>query len=202
MDWATLNQTVLGILSELAVDPVTDAPAFRAVWKDRPQEAISPIYQAQLLCKMTRVDAFCEDEQRFGFDPIAIDPASGLPGLLTSSLDGMRDITLQLQAMTLETSDSFWCMSVLERIRIGIYRQRYIDRMRDVANAAFYDYGHAIDVSAPIDGRMRSIGTMDLFIAAAFTDLDTVGSYGWIEKVDLTSQITPQLGINKVRIPP
>jgi len=203
VDWATLNTTLLSILSELAADPVTAVPAFHAEWEDRPREVVSPYYQHSLTAKITNVDAFCEDEVRYEFDPDTVDPTTNTPGLFKATACGMRDITVLLKSTCLETTDDFWCMSVLERIRVGIFRNRHIDRLRDDANACVYDYAKAIDISTVVDGRMRSMGSMALMICAGMNDLDDVPDpdapatrvpvpYQWIETVQLSSALAPR----------
>jgi hypothetical protein len=201
-DWATINPVLLDVFSQLAADPLP-APAipFAAQWRDRAQEVMSPDYGHALWLKVTRVVGVGNDEERFDFNPLALDPVSGLMGLETATICGTRKITLQVKSECSENTDTLWCMAILDRIATRLNMNRYWNRLRDEANCAFFDWEDATDHGVPKDGRQLSVATMDMYLYAAVNERDPV-PFGWNEKVRLSSQVIPQLDVTNVLIPP
>ncbi len=180
MDWATLNPIVLSILSEIAIEePIDDVPEFKAQWAGRSREMMSPDYGHALYLEITTITGVGEDEQRYEVDD---------EGVQTCTSCGMRKINLQVRSECTENTDTTWAIAVLDRIYTRLWRQRYIDRLRDAGNAAFISsrVAHIIPVTG--DGRVVSAGILDLVLYGAFNDVDTI-PVGWIERIDLSASV-------------
>lgn len=194
MDWPTLNSTMLSILSEIAIDvPIVGAPAFQAEWDGRSREMVSPDYGHALYLKITTYNVVGEDEQRFEYNDTT--------KIVTATNGGMRKLNLQVRSECTEDTDTNWCFAVLDRICTRIWRNRYVDRMRDEANAAFIDGGTARQIPVTGDSHLVSAGVLDLTVYAAFNDVDSQ-PFNWIEKVQLTTHFGSRTDVSDVQVPP
>ncbi len=187
MDWATLNPIVLDIISEIAIDvPIPGAAAFRGQWAGRSREMASPEYGHSLYLEVTTITGVGNDEERYEVDDT--DPDNPIE---TNTSCGIRKINLQVRSECTENTDDNWCFAVLDRIYTRLWRQRYIDRLRDDGNAAFISSRVARIVPVAADGRVISCGVLDLVLYAGFNDIDTGPNVGWIERVLLSSTVPP-----------
>lgn len=183
MDWATLNPLVLDIISEIAIDvPIPGAAVFRGQWAGRSREMASPDYGHALYLEITTITGVGGDEQRYEFDDTDPDKP-----IITNTSCGIRKINLQVRSECTENTDDIWCFAVLDRIYTRLWRQRYIDRLRDKGNAAFISSRVARIVPLKGDGHVLSCGVLDLVLYAAFNDVDSSPQVGWIQRVLVSS---------------
>lgn len=94
---------------------------------------------------------------------------------------------MNVQSEVAEDEDEQWAMQTLERIRTRLRRRSVLDALLAV-DVALIEVGTAQNVSTGFDGRVWSIGNLDVTFCAAVNDTDPIPT-GWIERVVLSSRV-------------
>lgn len=177
---ALLKSTIRSIALESS-DPLYAAD-FEATYRDQARENVHPVVQLELVLQITASSDVMTGERRT-FDPTA----NGGNGELISTMHGMRDFTLNVQARSYDLSYSAWAITYLERIRTRIWRSSVLDAL--IANdIAPFDTGPVVDLQGKEDGHALSVANLDIRMRLSFTDTPQVG-LDWFDKIELTSRI-------------
>jgi hypothetical protein len=178
---ATLLKSTIQSIALEASDPLYAAD-FQAAYRDTARENVHPVVQLELVLQITSSSDVMTGE-RFTFDPAA----NGGNGELISTMHGMRDFTLNVQARSYDLSYSAWAITYLERIRTRIWRSSVREAL--IANGiAPFDLGPILDVQGKEDGHALSVANLDIHMRLSFTDTPQLGT-GWFEKITLTSHV-------------
>jgi hypothetical protein len=203
VNWSEINPVLVTLFTSLAVDqPPAPEPPWSAEWRDRRANAVHPhaTLKQLLYLKVTSVVGIGQDETRYEFVPVTSSAPADLPylGQLRATQCGWRRFTLQVQSHVVEHQDVQWCMQTLERLRTGLRRRSSLDALSAVG-VSLVRIEQAVDVSRKFDGRVHSIGNMDVIFGAVVNDRDPAPA-GWIERIELTSHF--QDGGAELPVPP
>lgn len=180
-DAATLLKDTIQSLALEASDPLFVAD-FTAVYRDEAHENVHPIVQLELVLQITSSSDVMTGERRT-FDQAA----NGGLGELTSTMHGMRDFTLNVQARSYDLSYSAWAITYLERVRTRIWRSSVLEALI-AQNIAPFATSPIVDLQGKEDGHALSVANLDIRLRLSFTDTPQTG-LGWIEKILLTSHV-------------
>lgn len=178
MTWLSTIAPVVKAQIEANVLPAPVSPAFTAEWRDAKRPFVHPDVQAEILLQVTAVRPVITQA---GVAPVAAN--------LVRTVEGMRIVTLQIQAHSHNQDAPFWGLEMLERLCMRLEKQSVSDALKAV-NCGITDYGpitHVPDVKA--DDRHVSVASVDVFLCAAFTDTDGSESVGYFTKIELTGKV-------------
>lgn len=183
-DWATVNPQLVDILGSLASPDEGTVPGqnWSAEWKDRKVSAVASsgiLKGVKLYLKITSVVGIGDDDNRLEQETP--------DGDLQETIYGLRRVTLNLQTTCTEVSDASWALSILERIRTRLRRQRTIDALLDL-NVGIVRIMQAIDLSKTQDQKVQSRASMDVILTLVSCDTDPVTT-GWISSVEITNEL-------------
>lgn len=188
INWSEVAPVLVTLFSNLALDE-SASPEFLAQWSEGKREFVHPDVGKSLTLKVTSVVGIGDDEPRY--ENITVTPDEGDPyTMLQETLVGHRRFVLQVKVESHEHApdETRWCWSMIERIRTRLLRTSSQQALQAV-NVALIDTGAATDASFTFDKRRWNAAVMDVTLYAAFSDTDTV-EMNWIERVELTSQIS------------
>jgi hypothetical protein len=112
---------------------------------------------------------------------------------LVPALAGERRVTLSVRVESHNNTDTTWAWQTIERIRTRLGRQSSLDALEAI-NLALIDAGPAVPVPVVRDRREWSVASMDVALAAAFTDVETDAPFDWIQSVELTASVADIAG--------
>lgn len=181
MLWATLAPLLKSTITSLALD-ATDPLWQGAEFHDQQHTFVGPGSQVQIDLKIT-TSAATSNVERFTYDPTA----NGGNGDLSSSMQGMRDFTLNVQVRSFDLRYAMWAQEYAERIRTRIWRSSVTD-MLIANNVTPVKMGPIVTVDGKEDGQALSVCNLDMFFRAGFTDTPVTG-LGWIQSIVLTSHV-------------
>lgn len=189
IDWNAIEPALVDVLTSIATaQPETPAPAWRAEWADRPRDLIHPDVGFALVLRVTSVTPIHEDEDRYDEDG-------------TETQCGQRRIILNVQVESSENLSTESALNTLERIRTRIRRRSSLAKLAAV-DVALIEVGATQNVSARYDGRIWSIGSLDITLCAAVNDTDPVPA-GFIQRVVVTTDVQGTLTqLDHVELPP
>ena len=184
MIWNTLAPVLRDTITSLALN-APDAK-FKARYRDTKEALVSPTVKLAVVLTIP-TSREVETHERL----VLVDDA------LTSTIHGIREFTLNVQARSYELDFNRWAMVVLERIRSRIHKRSVRDTLL-AANVVCYQTGAIRELEQKQDGRALSVANLDLFMRAGFEDTPEAG-LDWIETIELTSHVTSEGGIEYER---
>lgn len=199
--WSEIAPLLLDVFTQLAPDPARDVTRFAAEWKEGTRSAVHPKQRFSLLLKLTSVVGIGIDEFRKEFVPIdSTDPADALYlGQLRMTVTGQRKFTVQVQAHSVDHSDSTMAQVPLDRIRLGLSFPSVCNRLLD-ADVSIIDIKQSVKASYKDDNRVVSCASMDVVFGASVW-LDDPVPMGWIERVEYSSHFDDIDGV-ELPVPP
>lgn len=182
MLWATLAPTLKSAITSIALDAAD--PLWSAEWAEQAQPLVSPTVQAEILLRIPTSRAVY-DETRRTYDANT--------QTITAVDHGLREFTLSIQARSYDLTYAAWAHEYCERIRTRIMRETPRATLL-AAGVVLVERGPIVQVEATVDGRALSAANLDLFMRAGFEDAPQTG-LGWIEKIELTTQVKNTDGV-------
>lgn len=181
--WSEINPGLVELFTDLAQSPSgVQTPGWQAEWQDRARKGApvsGPLHGVTLTMRITSVEGLG------GGDDVRHEDAGA--GQLQESIYGLRRVTLNLQCESSQPSDNQWALSVLERIRTRMSRQRVVDRLLSL-NVGVIDILAARDISSRVRQHTLSRASMDMLLTLVASDEDPV-TIGWIRSVEITSEL-------------
>lgn len=182
-NWSEVRPGLVAILTELAQSPQGVQPqGWAAEWRDGQRKATPNsglLKGVTLTMRITSCIGIGDDDNRFEQATADSD--------LQENIYGLRRVTLNLQCEATEISDSQWAMSVLERIRTRLRRQRIIDALLDL-NVGIVRILATTDISAKRQQHTLSRANLDVILTLVSCDADPVTT-GWISSVVITNEL-------------
>jgi hypothetical protein len=180
--WDTLAPVLRDVVQGLCLN--TPDATFKATYRDMQKPFVSPTAKLAVELTIPSSRAITTHER--------LTQTAGPVIELTSTLHGIREFTLNVQAKSYELSFNRWAHVVLERVRTRINRRSVRDTLL-AANVACYDVGAIREMQMKQDGHALSVCSLDLFMRAGFEDEPEAG-LDWIETIELTSHVSDEGG--------
>jgi hypothetical protein len=114
---------------------------------------------------------------------------------LIRTIEGMRILTLQIQAISHNQAVAFWGQETLERLVTRLDKQSVNDALKAV-NCGIIDRSPITLIpNVKVDDRLLSVASVDLFVCAGFTDTDGSEVVGYFDKIELTGKLENPGGV-------
>lgn len=175
--WSDICPVLIDVFTRISADPNRDRQRYSAEWKEGPRHAVHDAQRTSVLLKITSVVGLGEDEVRYSFDEST--------GALTTSVQGQRKFTVQVQVSTLERTDELFALSVTERIRTGLSLPSVADTLQAV-EVSIIDVARAQKANWKDSGRVVSGAIVDCVFGTVAELTDEIPT-SWIETIELTS---------------
>lgn len=183
MIWNTITPVLRDVITSLALN--TPDTTFKATYRDMQKPIVSPTAKLAIeLTIPTSRDTTTHERETTTPGPVQV---------LTSTMHGIREFTLNVRVKSYELDFNRWAMIVAERIRTRINRRSIQDQLLAV-NVGYYNAGVIRELSAKQDGHALSVVDLDLFMRVGFEDTPET-DLNWIETIELTSHVTSEGGI-------
>lgn len=181
LNWSQIAPALKSLFSDLAFPAAS--PTFEAQWHDRNQQFTHQGTQTDLLLQVTNIRTPPGEDDR-AFEMVKVNGDT----VLADKLSGHRLITLNVRVESLDQSDTLWAWATIERIRARLDRLSTHERLRS-ANMALVRTMAAVNLPTPRDGRIMSVASMDVLLAAGSEDVDLSGATSWIERIHITPAV-------------
>lgn len=175
--WNVVAPALRTLFSGLALATAA-SPAFRALWRDGNAEFTHPQVQRTLTLRVTRVSDVDGARQYVTNDDEELE----------EHIVGMREFTIEIRVDSHEHAEdqAAWALSMLERVRTGLYFTRAINALLAV-NVGIVRLGDVRDVSYRYDKRRINAAMFEATFNAGFDLTDVDAAANWFETVLLTT---------------
>jgi len=154
MNWTTVAPGLVNLVRMLAAPDLSVPLADGVVcWYNRDVPFISPTTQAGIYMRVIHYEGYGKDG--------AVRTYNGTTGLTQANLQSQKKLTLQIQAKSLESTDTTWCLQWLTNITTRLWDQTTRDAFRTLGLALIRIHPIAQQELVQ-DDHMASYGSVDL----------------------------------------
>jgi hypothetical protein len=173
VDWPTISPQLVALFHSLASNDITQPLADGHVeWMNRSISFIGPDTMTGIYLKVTGSKTYTRPARVWYTDGT---------GALRQSLIERGRLTMQVQAKSLEDTNFSLALHWLENIRRNLWEVNVISYLK-VLGLAVQTTSEITNHDAPIDDRMASIATLDIFLSYVDQPVLPI-SYVWIEHI-------------------
>lgn len=155
MNWSTVSPGLISLIRVLAApDGVTPLPDGTVCWYNRDVPFIGPDTQVGIYLRVTSYKPYGKDGQVQA-------SYNATTGKVQYNLQAQKKLILQVQAKSLESTDTTWCLQWLTNITTRMWDPTVRDAFRSLG-LALIRVGPIAQLELVQDDHMASYGTVDL----------------------------------------
>lgn len=188
MNWETVAPNLVNLFHFLASNDMTvPLDAGHIEWMNRSISFIGPDTMTGIYLRVSSSQTYGRPARVWFTDT---------SGALRQSLVERGRLTLEVQAKSLEDTNFSWALHWLENIRRNVWEQNVIEYLK-AQGLALQTTSAITNHDAPIDQRMASIATLDIFFS--WVDQPVLPTtYGTIELVGGVAHVAGSATVNEI----
>ena len=154
MNWTTVAPGLVSLIRVLAApDPTVPLVDGTVTWYNRDVPFIGPETQVGIYMRVTSLKGYGKDSTRSTYNATS--------GKTTPVMQAQKKLILQIQAKSLESTDTTWCLQWLTNITDRLWDPTVRDAFRAL-DLALIRIGPIVQLEEVYDDHAASYGTVDL----------------------------------------